>query len=127
MAKRSNLVNALEQLKPELKSDEAREVDRCIRIVTQDNLQSRIVHAFHQLDQALLDACTAGLEIDVNNGQIGSKIQSKRNSIAHGSEPKYSLAEVASEYHFLFRLVRSMELKKSGFSGETIAELTSHM
>lgn len=127
LAKRSNLVNALEQLKLELKSDESREVDRCIRIVTQDNLQSRIVHAFHQLDQALLDACTAELEIDVNNGQIGSKIQSKRNSIAHGSEPKYSLAEVASEYHFLFRLVRSMELKKSGFSGETIAELVSHM
>lgn len=127
LAKRSTLVNALVQLKPELKSDEAREVDRCIRIVTQDNLQSRIVHAFHQLDKLLLNACTAGLEIDVSSGQIGSKIQSKRNSIAHGSEPKYSLSEVADEYHFLFRLVRSMELKKSGFSGEAIAELVSHM
>lgn len=59
-----------------------------------------------------MDACTAGLEINVNSAQIGSKIQSKSNSTAHGSEPKYSLAEVASEYHFLFRLVRSMELKK---------------
>lgn len=123
LKKRQAVVDALETAKQDLKSGEAREIDRCIRIITQDNLQSRIRFAGSRIDSRLIENCCFGLNIKPDDAELGYKIQAKRNSIAHGSSSQLSLEDVADEYHFLLRLVRAIELAKADFDTETIAKM----
>lgn len=118
-----HVIDEFERVKDNLNSDEKRRVDRCISYIRDDdNLQSRILHAFKSLDPAVCNACVDRLSVDPCDGDLGRNIQTLRNDIAHGNVPKIALEDVCDEYHFLLRLVRALELLNIDFNtGDTAA------
>lgn len=119
-----HVVAEFERVKSNLNSEEKRRVDRCIsHIRDDDNLQSRILHAFKNLDPAVCKACVSRLSVDQNDKDSGRNIQTLRNDIAHGNVPKIALEDVCDEYHFLLRLVRALELLNIGMDVTDVASL----
>lgn len=92
-----------------------------------DNLQTRISSSLKDLPEPVVAVAKRGVEKAAARRDVGERIASVRNSVAHGLVFRYDLADVREEYLLLTRLVFALRLKGLGFGDEDVARLLKCM
>lgn len=61
--------------------------------------------------------------VNRKNTQLGKKIATMRNDIAHGNKPRYELSDIRNEYKLLVNLIFVMRLIRVGIPDDESARL----
>lgn len=91
--------------------------------IEEDNLEARIRHTCKILPEAVTSAVFESTSVNRKNTQLGKKITTMRNDIAHGNELKYDLRDIREEYRLLDNLVFAMRLMLISIPSEDVARL----
>lgn len=91
--------------------------------VLEDNLQARISASLKGLPESVAAVVKREINAVADRGEVGERIASVRNSIAHGLEFKHDLGDIREEYLLLTRLVFAFRLKEFGFDEKGVARL----
>ena len=108
--KHEQVKNAMLEAAKSLPSDSRRIVLRLSERVDEDNLEARIRHACKTLPETVVNVAFENAGINRKNNQLGNKITTVRNDIAHGNKLQHNLGAVREEYKLLNNLVFAMRL-----------------
>jgi hypothetical protein len=110
-----------------LPSDSKKIVVRLSKRVEEDNLAARIRHTCKALPEAVADAAFENTGANRRYTQLGKKITTVRNDIAHGNKMQYKLSDIREEYRLLCNLVFAMRLMLVSIPSEDVARLLKCM
>lgn len=120
---KSAVLNAAEGLS----SAPKRIVKRLSERIEDDSLEARIRYACKNLSPMICDVVFEKSSVNRKNTQLGKKIATMRNDIAHGNKPRYELSDIRNEYKLLVNLVFVMRLIRVGIPDDESARLLRAM
>lgn len=106
-----------------LRSSSKRLLMRLSERIEDDNLETKIRYAYKTFSEPVIHEMFRQTQANRENTQLGRRITTLRNDVAHGNKPRYSLGDSCEEYKLLIRLVFTMKLKRLDLPDEEIARL----